>query len=171
VLTPASGNAAGTAFWPTAVATANFRASFDITIDQGSGADGAAMILANPSVGPRAVGGSGGALGAAGIAGVAVTFDTFKNTNDVSNNFIGVARSGGGLVYDKTAVLTAPLRNATHHVDVVVAGGHLTVTIDRAATPQLDSTVVLPATALIGFTASTGGLTDRHMVSGVTLSS
>jgi len=28
---------------------------------------------------------------ASGIAGVAVTFDTFKNTNDVSNNFIGVA--------------------------------------------------------------------------------
>jgi hypothetical protein len=171
VLTPNVGNAAGTAFWPTAVATANLRASFDITIDQGNGADGASFILGNPAAGarPTSIGGSGGALGAAGISGVAVTFDTFKNgTADVSANFIGVARTGSGLVYANTATNIPALRNSTHHIDIAVTAGHLTVAVDGVAT--IDSTVALPTTALVGFGGSTGGLTDRHMITNAVLS-
>ena len=169
-MTPNVGNSAGTGFWPTALATANLRASFDITIDQGTGADGASFILGNPTAGakPTSVGGSGGALGAAGIPGVAVTFDTYDNgTADPSGNFIGVARTGSGLAYDKTATTIPTLRNATHHVTVVVSAGHLTVTVDNVQ--YLDSTVALPATAYVGFGGSTGGLTDRHMVSNVSI--
>jgi hypothetical protein len=169
-MTPNVANAAGTAFWPTAVPTANLRASFDITIDQGNGADGATFILGNPTAGagPTLIGGSGGALGAASIPGVAVTFDTFDNgAADPSANFIGVARTGNGLAYDKTATNIPALHNATHHIDIAVVSGHLTVAIDRAAI--IDSTVALPATAYVGFGGSTGGLTDRHMVTNVVL--
>jgi hypothetical protein len=35
---------------------------------------------------------------------------------------------------------------------------------------KLNSTLTLPATAFVGFTASTGGLTDRHMVTNVSIS-
>jgi hypothetical protein len=170
VVTPNVANAGGTAFWPTAVPTANLRASFDITIDQGSGADGATFILGNPAAGARAtsMGGSGGSLGAAGIAGVAVTFDTFKNGTDPSANFIGVARTGTGLAYSTTSTAIPTLRGSTRHVDIAVSGGHLTVAIDGM--PKLDSTIALPASALVGFTAATGGLTDRHMITNAVIS-
>src|SRR5262249_29266814 len=104
-MTPHVGAASGSAFWPTAVSTANLHATFDLTIDQGNRANGAAFVSGNPAAGatPTMVGGSGGALGAAGIPGVAVTFDTFQNTGDPSNNFIGVAVSGGGLRYKQTS--------------------------------------------------------------------
>ena len=142
----------------------NLAVSFDITIDQGSGADGATLILANPAAGaaPTSVGGSSGALGAAAIPGVAVVFDTFKGTGDVSANYVGVATTGNGLTYAQTSTAIGALRNATHHVDVTVTPNRVAVAIDR--TPTLDAAVTVPASPLVGFTASTGGLTDRHMI-------
>jgi hypothetical protein len=171
IMTPNVAAASGSAFWPTAVATANLHAVFDITIDQGNGADGAAFVLGNPAAGalPTMVGGSGGALGAAGIPGVAVTFDTFQNTGDPSNNFIGIAVSGGGLTYSgRTSTAIPTLRNSTQTIDVQVAGGVITVKVGGVT--KLTSTLALPATAYVGFSASTGGLTDRHMVSNVSIS-
>ena len=170
-MTPNVAAASGSAFWPTAVATANLHAVFNLTIDQGNGADGAAFVLGNPAAGarPTMVGGSGGALGAAGIPGVAVTFDTFQNTGDPSNNFIGIAVSGGGLTYSgRTSTALPTLRNSTQTIDVQVAGGVITVKVGGVT--KLTSTLALPATAYVGFTASTGGLTDRHMVSNVSIS-
>jgi hypothetical protein len=170
-MTPNVAAASGSAFWPTAVATANLHAVFDITIDQGNGADGAAFVLGNPAAGaqPTMVGGSGGALGAAGIPGVAVTFDTFQNTGDPSNNFIGIAVSGGGLTYSgRTSTAIPALRNSTQTIDVQVAGGVITVKVGGVT--KLTSTLALPATAYVGFTASTGGLTDRHMVTNASIS-
>jgi glucose/arabinose dehydrogenase/chitodextrinase len=170
VVTPNIANAGGNAFWPTALPTANLRASFDLTIDQGSGADGATFILGDPAAGarPTSVGGSAGSLGAAGIPGVAVTFDTFKNGTDVSANFIGVAKTGTGLAYNTTSTNIPTLRGSTHHVDIAVSSGHLTVAVDGV--PKLDSTLALPASALLGFTAATGGLTDRHTITNAILS-
>jgi hypothetical protein len=169
VVTPNVGNAGGSAFWPTAVPTANLRVSFDITIDQGTGADGATFILGDPAAGARATstGGSGGSLGAAGISGVAVTFDTFKNGTDPSANFIGVARTGTGLAYNVTSTNIPTLRGATVHVDITVTGGRLSAVVGGT---RLDSTITLPASALVGFTAATGGLTDRHMITNAVIS-
>ncbi|HEY1278850.1 MAG TPA: PKD domain-containing protein, partial [Acidimicrobiales bacterium] len=131
-LTPNVAQAAGTAFWPTAVPTANLTASFDLRMDQGNGADGMAFVLGNPATGalPTMVGGSAGALGTAGIPGIAVTFDTFKNGTDPSNNFVGVATTGNGLAYAQTSTAVPPLRNATVHVDVVVSTGQVKVALN-----------------------------------------
>jgi len=101
------------------------------------------------------VGGTGGAWGRRIPA--SPSRSTPSRTADPSANFIGVATTGGGLAYNQTATNIRPCANSTHHIDVVVAGGHLTVAVDGVA--KLDSTVALPATALVGFTASTGGLT------------
>jgi HYDIN/CFA65/VesB-like, Ig-like domain len=60
-----------------------------------------------------------------------------------------------------------PLRNATHHVDVTVSGGHVKVAIDGA--PVLDQAVAVPNQALLAFTAGTGGLTDRHSITNVAI--
>ena len=125
------------------------------------------MILANPTAGatPASVGGSGGALGAGGIPGVAVVFDTFKGTGDVSANYVGVATTGNGLTYAQTSTAIGALRNATHHVDVTVTANHVTVLVDGA--PTLDTNVTVAPNAYLGFTASTGGLTDRHTITNV----
>jgi len=114
------------------------------------------------------VGGSAGSLGAAGIPGVAVTFDTFKNGTDVSANFIGVAKTGSGLAYNTTSTNIPTLRNSTHRVDISVTAGRLTVAIDGVE--KLSSTLALPPSAYVGFTAATGGLTDRHMITSATIS-
>ena len=167
-LTPNVAQVAGTAFWPTAVPTANLTASFDLRIDQGNGADGMAFVLGNPATGalPTMVGGSAGALGTAGIPGIAVTFDTFKNTNDPSNNFVGVATTGSGLLYAQTSTTVPPLRNATIHVDVVVSSGQVKVSLN--GTQYLNASITVPVNAYVGFSGSTGGLTDRHMISAFT---
>jgi hypothetical protein len=169
IMNPNTGNASGSAFWPTPVAMANLHASFSLTIDQGTGADGAAFVLGNPAAGarPTMVGGSGGALGAAGIPGVAITFDTFKNGADPSNNFIGIAVSGGGLTYNQTSTAIPTLHNSTQAIDIQVAGGVITVKVGGVT--KLTSTLALPTTAYVGFTGSTGGLTDRHMVTNVSI--
>jgi PKD repeat protein len=169
-LTPNVAAASGSAFWPTAVPTANLTASFNLLVDQGNGADGMAFVLGNPAAGalPTMVGGSGGALGAAGIPGIAVTFDTFKNGTDPSNNFVGVATTGSGLAYAQTSTAVPPLRNATVHVDVVVSTGQVKVSLN--GTTYLTTAITVPVNAYVGFSASTGGLTDRHQITAFTAS-
>jgi hypothetical protein len=169
VLTPNVANQAGSAFWPSVVPTANFQVSFDVTIDQGSGADGMTFTFADPAAaGPTALGPSGGGLGYSGIPGAAVTFDTYQNGLDPSSNFIGIATSGLGddISYASTATSIPALRNTTRHVVLQYAGGVLSVTYAGAVV--LSTPVTLPPNAYIGWTAGTGGSTDRHMVSNVT---
>ena len=93
ILTPNAANLAGSAFWPSSVATEGFRVTFDETINQGTGADGLTFTFANPVLGalPTSLGLPGGGLGYAGIPGVAVTFDTYQNGTDPSANFMGIA--------------------------------------------------------------------------------
>ena len=168
-VTPNGADLAGSAVWPTPVATDGLRASFDATIDQGTGADGMTFALLDPSAGANALGGIAAALGFGSLPGVAVALDTYKGPVDPSNNFVGIANAGsdGQLVYVATSGAIPALRNATHHVDVEVLGGHVKVKIDGA--PVLDQAVAVPNQALLAFTAGTGGLTDRHAISNVSI--
>jgi hypothetical protein len=52
-------------------------------------------------------------------------------------------------------------------VAVDVIGGVLRVAIDDR--PVLPTSVALPPAVLVGFTAGSGGLTDEHLVSAVSL--
>jgi hypothetical protein len=166
VLTPNAANLAGSAFWPTAVTTSGFTVAFDETIDQGNGADGLTFTFADPGAGatPTSLGGNGGSLGYSGIPGVAVTFDTYQNGNDPSANFMGIATGGNGdtLSYAATNATVPALHNATRHVVISYSGGVLHVTLD--GTVVFNQTVTLPSSALVGWTAGTGGSTDRHLV-------
>ncbi len=148
-VTPNGANLAGSAVWPTPVATDGLRVSFDATIDQGTGADGLTFSLLDPSAGPNALGGPAAALGFGSLPGVAVALDTFKGPVDPSNNFVGIANDGsdGQLVDVATSGAIPPLRNATHHVDVEVLGGHVKVAIDGV--PVLDQAVAVPNQALL----------------------
>jgi predicted lipoprotein with Yx(FWY)xxD motif len=61
------------------------------------------------------------------------------------------------------------LRSGTHVIGVTVTGSSIAVTVDGKS--AVSASVTLPATVLAAFTGATGGLTDVHAVSGVSVSS
>ncbi|MEU6089436.1 choice-of-anchor D domain-containing protein [Streptomyces sp. NPDC047085] len=170
VLTQAVTDAKGSGIQSTAVPSARLRASFTATIGGGSGADGLALLLLDASQAtPTALGVGGGGLGYAGLPGIAVALDTHRNSTEPSSNFVGVATGGTTLPnYVATSTAVPNLRTGTHTVVVTVtSAGHLLVSID--GTQVIDKAVTLPKNVLVGFSGATGGLTDKHSVSGVTI--
>jgi hypothetical protein len=170
VLTPPTPGVSGSSWSPTTMASGSLHASFDATIDQGSGADGMAFVLADASTPTTALAAPPtGVLGwPGGDGGVAVVLDTWHNGSEPGDQYIGVAtaNSGTGLALRGWATDVAPLTNGTHHIDVHVVGGELRVAVDGVVV--ITTPVVLPPQVRLGFTGATGGFTDRHSVSGVT---
>jgi hypothetical protein len=171
-LTEATAYAAGSAFWPVAIDPRALRVEYDASIGGGSGADGMALVLGDVSKGalPTSLGYRGGGLGFSGIPGLAVALDEFKNAVNPSNNFVGVsdgptASGPDTLHWLGTATLLAALQEATHHVTVTTTSTSVTVAID--GTTVLTQPATLPASAYLGFSAGTGGLTNRHAVASV----
>ncbi|MEY2570427.1 MAG: hypothetical protein QOE63_777, partial [Acidimicrobiaceae bacterium] len=133
-------------------------AAFDLTIDQGNGADGACFGLVPSSTAVTKLGTVGGGMGWSGIGGTAVCFDTYLNSGEPSANFVGIRTNAG---YTSTSTAIPALRNATNHVDITVTGTTLTV---KVAGVQVLSGTVTPTSGRLLFSAGTGGLTDRHMI-------
>jgi hypothetical protein len=166
-LTGAKTTQAGSGFYSQKLDPHNLVIEFEMSIGGGTGADGMTLVFADASkAAPTALGESGGGLGFSGIPGIAVAFDTFKNSANPSNNFVGVSNGSGGsglLHWLGTANVTAPLRNVTHKVKVTTTGGAITIYIDGTSVSSL--AVTLPASAYIGFSGGTGSITDRHAIS------
>ncbi|GAA3449488.1 Ig-like domain-containing protein [Dactylosporangium matsuzakiense] len=165
---------AGTAIYTTPINPARLNASFTIRIGDGQGgADGMTFMLVDPAAGTSSsLGAAGGGLGFAGIPGVAVCFVTYPQGSQASNNFIGIATTGGGAMgvnFIATATAGVPnLRAGTHNVQVRAGGGgDLVVTID--GTTVLDTLVTLPSTVLPGFSGGTGGWYDTHEASNINI--
>ncbi|MGN6242227.1 MAG: Ig-like domain-containing protein [Motilibacteraceae bacterium] len=162
---------AGSAFSGTALAADGLDATFTAQIGGGTGADGLTFTLLDPTAPATSLGNAGGGLGYGGLSGVAVTLDTWKNGDDPSGNFVGVAdgtlSSKDNLHYLATSSAVGELRTGTHAVRVHVSGGRLTVTVDGVQ--RIDVAVTLPATVRPGFTGANGGSTDDHVVRGVTI--
>ncbi len=174
VLTTATANQAGSAFWPTALDPLGLNIEFTISIGGGSGADGLALVIGNAAKGatPTSLGEQGGGLGFAKVPGFAVAFDTYKNAVNPSGNFVGVSdgagSSAGTLHWLGTWTVSQSLRSATHKVRVSTDEGALTVWLDGTKLGSV--AVTLPTSAYIGFSGGTGGSTDRHAISGLTVS-
>ena len=175
ILTPNDANQAGSAFCPASFDPSNLVVEFDATIDQGTGADGMTLALADPAGGatPTSLGSNGGSLGFSGIPGIAVALDTFQNDFDPSSNFVGVTNgpisptNPDAFNWVATSTSVLPLRSTPRHVSALVDQGVLSVSVD--GTPAVSSPVVLGSSALIGFTGGTGTFTDRHAVSNVSV--
>ncbi len=174
-LTPAASYLAGSAFYPTPVPGVGITASFDTYIGGGSGADGLTFTLADASVTqPTALGVNGGGEGYSGITGLAVSFDTYQNAVNPSNNFVGIANgpvtgAGNELNYVATNTNIPPLRNTLHHFVVTTTSTGITVTMD--GTQVLNYVTTLPAYVLVGFSGGTGGTDDIHQVQNVAITS
>jgi hypothetical protein len=170
-LTPTTNWVVGSAFYPTAVPGVGISASFDVFLGSGSGADGMTFALADASVTkPTALGNNGGGEGFSGIHGFAVSFDTWKNNNDPSNNFVGIATYNSAqqsLNYVATNTTVPALRNTVHHVTVVTNSTGIVVTLD--GTQVLNYATSLPSQVLVGFTGATGGFNDVHQVQNVSI--
>jgi Bacterial lectin/Abnormal spindle-like microcephaly-assoc'd, ASPM-SPD-2-Hydin/PQQ-like domain len=171
VLTRAINAQTGSALYGTAVPSATLRARFTAVIGGGTGADGMAFVMLDPAhATPQALGHTGGGLGYADLSGIAVTLDTFRNVNDPSSNFVGVATGGTGdaLTYAATATAIGHLRTGSHVIHVTVAAGHIQVSVDGK--PVIDTAVSLPGSVLVGFTGATGGRNDIHTVQAAAIS-
>ncbi len=171
-LTGAATDEAGSAFSATAVTSANLDVAFTSTIGGGSGADGLTLAFIDPASGATALGAAGGGLGFAGLPGVAVAIDTYPNASINAPSFVGVVQTTPGGAPAALTFLAAntnmpSLRGVSRSVHVTVSAGMLQTWID--GTLVLRTKVTLPPNVLVGFTASTGGLTDAHSVSNVNI--
>ena len=176
VLTTPHAGRAGSAVYGAPVPSAGLTANFTAQLNGGTGGDGLAFgLLDAASATATSVGGAGGGMGFAGLPGIAVVLGTHPQRDVPSNNFVGIATSGGrdgALTYLATSTKIPSLRDGTHAVAVQVTGNQLDVSIDGTLVlaPTLPPTA-LPATVLPAFTASTGKATDDHIVSKVAISS
>lgn len=166
VLTPAATSRAGTALYTDPVVTDGLTASFHLAIGGGTGADGAALVLLDPAqASPTGVGGVGGGLGFAGLAGVAVSFVTYPQHGIDSHNFVGIetGTAGGAPSFLASTTDVPDLRARAHDVVVSISGSTISIAID--GTDVLSHPVAaLGPTALVGFCAGTGALTDVHAI-------
>ncbi len=170
-LTPATNWVAGSAFYPVPVPGAGVTAAFDTDIAPGAGADGMTFTLADASANnPSALGDNGGGEGFSGITGIAVSLDTWQNTGDPSNNFVGIATTSTpmqSMHYVATNATVASLVDTVHHFVVTTSSTGLIVTMDGAQV--LNYTTTLPQYVLLGFTGATGGFNDVHQVQNVSI--
>ncbi len=113
----------------------------------------------------------GGGLGFSGIPGIAVAFVTYQSVGAPSANFVGITDGPTATAPDAMhwlATSTAiPSLRATRHVKIEVLNGTITVWIE--GTQVLSQAVTVPAQALLGFSGGSGGSTDNHQVSNVTI--
>jgi hypothetical protein len=173
VLTAALPNLAGSAFARTVVASDGLTARFVAELGGGTGADGLTFTLLDGSAPATSLGRRAGSLGYGGLPGaVAVALDTYQNSTDPGPNFVGVATGRRApadvLVYTATSTDIGPLSAGGHAVEVDVYHGHLRVSVDGDL--KIDAAVDLPATVRPGFTAATGGRTQRHVIRNVVIS-
>jgi hypothetical protein len=168
-LTPAAPSKAGTVIYPRAVSTSSVTATFQVQIGGGSGANGMTFAFLNPSTAANSVGYYGPGLGLQRLPGVAVALSTYPGLGVNSSNFVAVVTSSAsGLTASGTRVPVEQLNSGTHTVTVSLVQNPatkrytLTLSIDGGLVVQAGVTV--GPTALLAFTAGTGGLTDIHVV-------
>ena len=183
-LTNAQANRVGSGFYGQPIefdANTSFQTNFAFRMFGGQGlggADGLTFTVQNSPDEANALGGTGGGLGYGGMGpqSFAVEFDTFQNAFDVNDNSISILTAGDTQQPIVSSVSPLDLNDGstkfawisydgvTNELSVFVSD-----TNNRPATPVLTHTIDLGAIlgdrAYIGFTASTGGVSNRHEIS------
>jgi len=168
VLTGAADSEGGSAVYGTPVATSGLTANFTASLGGGTGADGLTFALLNPAdESSTSLGYKGGGMGALGMVGTYVVFDTYPKQMAMIETVAAKAQSA--LTEVQTAKGIPDLRAGTHQVQVSISGSILTVDLDGNLVLQAGDGLPSNGGMLVGFTASTGGLTDAHSATGVSI--
>lgn len=178
-LTPNSKNSVGGAFISTAFPIredSSFSTEFTFFLENKStpsqGADGISFVIQNDPRGTYALGGAGGSLGYYGFSdlgidnSLAISFDTFQNPQDLSDNFISIGTDG------KKRIFSVPVSIDLNSGDLINAwvdydgkNDSLEVFLAKDSkkprSPILKTAIDLPSLtgsqAFFGFTGATGG--------------
>lgn len=196
-LTPNSNSSVGGAFLSKPIPiskNSSFSSQFTFFLDK-QGADGISFVVHNDSRGSNALGMAGNNLGYFGSDdlgidnSLAVYFDTFKNSGDPSDNFIGIGTNGNNTLAEKSIPVNFSFSNIPFlgsvfgidlnsnqlinaWVDYDGADDELSVFLSRTSRkpskPLLKETIDLPDLvgdqALFGFTGATGGSSQTQSI-------
>ena len=180
-LTPNVGNAVGSAF-STAIPVSgdNVEIEFSFYIGDGTGADGISLTAIDTTRMTTFLGGTGCGIGYGGDAsctagpalpGWSIEVDTYFNPGQDPTAEDHVMFTFDGDVDDPA--IWAPLPemedNGWHDMKVVVNAPRVTVTIDGVdyIDAELGGHFAFPS--YVGFTAGTGGATNRHLIDSLTV--
>ncbi len=160
---------AGTAWDTTLLHSATTSVTFRPSVSATSNADGLAVLYGTAKTQSTFVGGYGYDLGfAPNTTGItAVVFSEYKEPGAPGPNFVGVSNGavGAKLRWIATALLPVPLKSLHGPVTVTTTATSVSVYVNGARV--LKATTPISATARLGFSGSTGGLTGAHSISGV----
>ncbi|HET9167982.1 MAG TPA: choice-of-anchor D domain-containing protein [Actinospica sp.] len=167
-LNPAAANQVGSVIYPTAVAPDGLSADFTMQIGGGTGADGMTFALLNPAdESGTSLGYKGGGMGALGMVGTYVVFNTYPKQEALIETV--TSKTQTALTEVQTAKGIPDLRAGTHQVQIGISGSILTVDLDGNLILQAGDGLPSTGGVLVGFTGSTGTLTDAHTVTGVSI--
>ncbi len=165
---------AGSAFWSTAITNRSFVANFTAQSLDGSGGNGAALVVDSTSGLGKAtsppLGGIGGEFGISDMTKLAVVVGEFAIPGTPSGHWIaisnGVDASTGNIRFIGTPV-NLKVSTQDNPNDVIVVMGASTVNVYVDGVKVLERSVVLPKSFVVGFSGSTGEDTNLHEISGV----
>lgn len=175
-LTDALTDQAGSAFQIAApVSASDVDIEFAFYVSGGTGADGMSLTALDVDrmttfLGPTGCGmgyGSGGCTTGTGLPGWSIEVDTYDNGypyDPTSQDHVAFSFDGHADAPVVWAALPEMEDGAWHIMSVNVVAPHVTVAID--STTYIDQDVVgdFDFNAYVGFTASTGALTNKHLV-------
>ena len=180
-LTDAATNQVGSAFQiASPVAAGDVDIEFAFYVSGGSGADGMSLTALDAGsmttyLGPAGCGlgyGSAGCTSGAGLPGWSIEVDTYDNGmpyDPTAQDHVAFSFDGHADAPVVWAALPEMEDGLWHVMSVNVVAPHVTVAID--STPYIDQDVTgdFDFDAYIGFTASTGALTNKHLVDSLTV--
>ena len=173
-LTPAQNSLVGTAFnIADTVSGYNVEISFQFYIGDGSGADGLTLTALDVDRMTTFLGETGGGIGYGGLPGWTIEVDTYFNgveTDSTSSDHVMFTFDGDESSKLLWSALPEMEDTGWHLMEVKVNAPHIMVSIDQVV--YLDANVDgwYDFNAVVGFTAGTGGLTNRHLIRGLTVS-
>ncbi|MFT5583860.1 MAG: hypothetical protein ACI9VR_001444 [Cognaticolwellia sp.] len=179
-LTPATGNAVGSAFQTVPTRGNNVTLSFQFYMGGGSGADGFAVTALDTDRMTDFLASAGGCLGyggdptcpnaKTGLPGWSIEVDTYLNAADPTGED-HVAMSFDGDVNNPVVWSALPEMENTgwHAMEITVVAPRVSVTIDGTVYIDQEISGITDFPAYVGFSAATGGLTNQHLIDALTV--
>lgn len=181
-LTPAGQYLVGSAFQTGAPTTGdNVTIAFQFFVGDGTGADGFAVTALNIDEMGDTLGSAGGCLGygyGAGceplkpaLPGWTIEVDTFYNADidPTQDDHVAFMFDGDQGSIEAWSALPEMEDTGWHTMEITVAAPRVTVSIDGTAYIDQDIAGDYAFPAYVGFTAATGGSTNKHLIDALTV--